>query len=72
MDRRAHRSAYNAYMRAYQMEYRAERRRRGLCLRCAEISVRFVYCLACREETNALAKKRRAKRLKSISVDLAA
>jgi hypothetical protein len=49
--------AFRAYMRAYTKEFRAERRARGLCIDCAEISVRFVRCLKCRARANANRKR---------------
>lgn len=52
--------------RAYLNGYRAELRRRGLCLQCAAISVKFARCLACRQRAN---RCKAASRLGAISLD---
>jgi hypothetical protein len=47
--------------RAYENGYRAELRRRGLCLECHEISVKFARCILCRQRAQR-SKKRAALR----------
>jgi hypothetical protein len=34
--------------RAHERAFRAERRKRGLCLQCASVSVKYVRCVECR------------------------
>jgi hypothetical protein len=45
--------------RAYVAEFRAQRRARGLCIDCAEISVRFLRCVRCRCLAQKFKKRRR-------------
>lgn len=52
--------------RAYENAYRAELRRRGLCLECAAISVKYLRCVRCRARAQA---NKRARRIEAISLD---
>ena len=51
-----------AAYRASERAFRAERRRRGLCLQCASVSVKYSRCLDCRQKACRNKVRRRLKR----------
>jgi hypothetical protein len=51
-----------ATYRAHERAFRAERRRRGLCLQCAEVSIKYSRCLDCRQKACRNKADRRLKR----------